>query len=140
MEEAGRPSNPSQEGRVVADAPKRITIKIPTEVTAFFLVHPEWGPERSATAEDLAKAGYHHHQAMYERFRHLCGAMGIEDPADDERWNFLRYFIEYVTTYSHDMDPDDLERFRRMIDSATLPDPDTCATCGDSECDGETHP
>lgn len=58
---------------------------------------------------------------MYRRFMYLCAAMGVDDPIAAPRWNFLRYFVEYVTTYDHDMDPDDFERFRAMIDSAVYP-------------------
>lgn len=106
--------------------PEPLTTTIPTEVPATLVLHPSYGSDRLATDDDLRRMGYRHHQAMYLRVRDLFAAMDVTvDMRElDERWNLLRYFIEYVTTYDHDMGPDDLARFAKMINSADMPDED----------------
>lgn len=97
-----------------------LSTKVTVDVPAVLVLHPDYGPDRPATIEDLRAMGFRHHNNMYQRFRDLCAAMGIHEPGDDPRWSLLRYFVEYVTTYDHDMDPGDFERFRAMIDSAAI--------------------
>lgn len=102
------------------DLADQLTTSVATEVPAILWLKPEYGPERPATKDDLRAMRFKHENDMYDRLRELFDKMGVSREAveNDRRWSMLRYFIEYVTHYEHDMDDDDLALMRSIIESA----------------------
>jgi hypothetical protein len=73
----------------------------------------DWERARMATPEDLENLGYRHRDFMYRKLRDLFDQMDL-DPEDD-RVSIIRYFIELVTHYDHDMEDDDVRNVKAII-------------------------
>lgn len=88
-------------------------------VKARLVVVPEYGDSWDATDEDLEKFGYADRRALMNRARALLRDIIGEARFDDrDEVSMIRYLIEYVVLYDHDMDAGDKKMIKDIFDSA----------------------
>lgn len=98
--------------------PKPLTLKVPIEVEAHLVLLLPDGTKRVPTKEELLLLRLHHEGDMYVRAQRLLDLVFGDDTEDLPERSLLRYFIEHITHYAHDLEPDDLDRMRRLVSAA----------------------
>lgn len=95
---------------------KPLVIKVPIEVDAHLVLLLPDGTRRIPSKEELLSLRLRHESDMYARTRELLdqvfGSGGAEDLPEK---HLLRYFIEHITHYAHDLEPEELDRMRRLV-------------------------
>lgn len=106
------------------DSPNR-TLKITeeTEATLFLRSHLS-GKERSPTDEELETLGYVSRRALYLRRKEMLAALGDDEELQEWPLGHLRYFLEHLTDYRHELPEEAIEGVRRILKWNEEPEPE----------------